>query len=163
MMLLLVQCLFKCVLNTIYWRKLSIVLLFSVDNNNFPHRVWYTSYADDTFDIMSSSEDKFSTFFKLSVTLPHRTNRHACKREVLACIYGTPNLILNFTFPHTCWYFCSFETPAMYKTYLPKQSCRNDIFSAREPNICSLNKFFTGHKFRRVFLKINHANLDFLT
>ena len=42
--------------------------------------------------------------------------------------------------------FCSLETPPMYSTYPPKQSCRNDIFSAREPIICSLNKFFAGHK-----------------
>ena len=45
----------------------------------------------------------------------------------------------KFHFFHTCWYFCSLETPRMYWTYPPKQSCRNDIFSAREPNICSLN------------------------
>ena len=35
----------------------------------------------------------------------------------------------------------------MYLTYPPKQSCRNDIFSAREPNIFSLNfLFFSRHK-----------------
>ena len=49
-------------------------------------------------------------------------------------------------FFYTCWYFCSLETPPMNWTYPPKQSCRNDIISARGPNICSLNWFFAGPK-----------------
>ena len=38
--------------------------------------------------------------------------------------------------------FCIFRGPSYGLTNIPKQSCRNDIFNAREPNICSLNYFF---------------------
>ena len=71
--------------------------------------------------------------------------------------------ISNFTLFHTYWFlffffffFCSLETPPVYQTYPPKQSCRNDTFGAREPNICSLNWFFSRHK-----LISRSANLDF--
>ena len=74
---------------------------------------------------------------------PPHTIRHPVSAKIRRAplLKGTSHdSIFQFSlFFHTCWYFCSLETPSMYWTYPPKQSCRNDIISAREPNICSLN------------------------
>ena len=44
---------------------------------------------------------------------------------------------LKFHFFHTCWYFRIFRDLSYVAIY---PSCRNDIFSAREPNIWSMNE-----------------------
>ena len=49
-------------------------------------------------------------------------------------------------FFHTSWYFCIFTDPSYVLSCIPKQTCRNNIFSAKESNIFSLNLFFAGHK-----------------
>ena len=60
--------------------------------------------------------------------------------------------------------FTYLDTPPMYKlTYIPKQSCRHYIFSARKPNVCSMNYLFSRHKLIQKSVSINHLNLNFDT
>ena len=72
-------------------------------------------------------------------------NRSICKYlyTVHSCIDVTAGV---GSLSQTCSHFCIFREPSYILTYIPKHSCRNKIVTAREPNICSLNLFWSRHK-----------------
>ena len=68
-------------------------------------------------------------------------------------------------FLHFLIFFVYLETPPIYLllAYPSKQFCRNYIFSAREPTVCSTNYFFIRRQIiQKTVSKTNHVGPESL-